>query len=299
MKIPVGRTIEGAFGFVFRNFLSVFGVIWFPYLVATAIIVGATLWLVPDWRTVFDHVGNDPTTIVGPMMRLARIFTVAWPVLLVVGAMVEVGLLRQALGLHKGQTLVYFSLGAPVWRMVGALILVFFISLAIVLATALAAGLIIGLASTFVPSPGRWWIDGIVGAVAVIWAIYAVIRLRFFLPAVVVAEGEIGIGRAWHLAGGNVLRIIAISLVIGISVSIVFGIISALFTPAIPFPMFAQHGDPQMIWRWYSVVLHSVGPVLVAIRLVQIAFMAALGAGAVASAYRSLVPPAAAEGMHS
>lgn len=299
MKIPVGRTIEGAFGFVFRNFLSVFGVIWLPYVAATAIIVGATLWLVPDWRTIFDHVGSDPTAMMGPFMRLARVVTVAWPVLLVVSAMVEVGLLRQALGLHKGQTLVYFSLGAPVWRMVGALVLVFFISLGIVLATALAAGLIVGLASTYVPSPGRWWVDGIVCAAAVIWAIYAVIRVRFFLPAVVVAEGHIGIGRAWHLAGGNVLRIIAISLVIGIAVSIVFGIISALFTPPIPLPMFSPHPDPQMIWRWYAVILHTVGPVLIAVRLVQLAFMAALGAGAAASAYRSLVPPAAAEGMHS
>jgi hypothetical protein len=298
MKIPVGRTIEGAFSFVFRNFLSVIGVIWFPYLVATAIIVGATLWLVPDWRNLFDHVTSDPAAIAVPMLRLARVFSVAWPVLLVAGAMVEVGLLRKALGLHKGPMLIYFSLGAPVWRMVGAYVLLFFIFIAIVVVGCLGAGAVAGLAWSFLPSPGRAWICAIAVAAAIVWVIYAAVRVRFFLPAVVVAEGTIGVGRAWHLAGGNVLRIIAIALVIGIAIGIVFGVISSLVAP-IPFPMFSQHPDPQMIWRWYAGILHTLGPVLIAVRLIETAFLAALGAGAAASAYRSLVPPDAAEGMHS
>jgi hypothetical protein len=298
MKIPVGRTIEGAFSFVFRNFLSVVGIIWFPYLVATAIIAGTTLWLVPDWRTLFDHVGTDPAAIAVPMLRLARIFTVAWPVLFVAAAMVEVGLLRKALGLHKGPMPIYFSLGAPVWRMVGAYVLLFFIFIAIVLVGCLAAGAVAGLAWSFVPSPGRAWICAVAVAAAIVWVIYASVRVRFLLPAVVVAEGHIGVGRAWHLAGGNVLRIIAIVLVIDIAVGIVFGIVSSLIAP-IPFPMFAQHPDPQMIWHWYALMLHTVGPALLAVRLVEVALLAALGAGAAAAAYRSLVPPDAAEGMHS
>jgi len=36
MKIPVGRTLEAAFTFVFKNFLSVLGIVWFPMLVAVA-----------------------------------------------------------------------------------------------------------------------------------------------------------------------------------------------------------------------------------------------------------------------
>ena len=296
MKVPVGRTIEDAFGFVFRNFLSIVGIIWFPYLVATAIIVGATLWLVPDWRTLFDNVASGPAAMAIPMMRLGRIFGIAWPVLLVATAMVETGLLRKALGLHKGPMLIYFSLGAPVWRMVGAFVLLFFLFIAIVLIGCAGAGLVTGLAWYFVPVPGRWFICGIAGAAAIIWVIYAAIRVRFFLPAVVVAEGHIGVGRAWHLAGGNVLRIIAIVLVIDIAVGIVFGIISSLVAP-ISFPMFSGHPDPQLIWRWYAGVLHTVGPVLIAVRLAESALLTAFFVGAAASAYRGLVP--AGEGMHS
>jgi hypothetical protein len=298
MKIPVGRTIEDAFGFVFRNILSVLGIIWFPYLVASAIIVGATLWLLPDWRNIFDNMGTDPTVMAATMIRVGRIFTVAWPVLLVATAMVEVGLLRKALGLHEGPMLIYFSLGAPVWRMVGAFILLFFIFIAIVLAGCLGAGVVIGLAWHFAPTPARWFIDGIAGIAAFVWVVYAAIRVRFFVPVVVVAEGHIGIGRAWHLGGGNVLRIIVISLVIAIAVGIVFGIITTLASPAIPFPMFSDHPDPQAFWRWYSSFLHSVGPIVIIVRVVESALLTAFFVGAAASAYRSVAGPGV-EGMHS
>src|SRR6202044_281849 len=100
-------------------------------------------------------------------------------------------------------------------------------------------------------------------------------RVRFFVPAVVVAEGHIGIGRAWHLAGGNVLRIIVISLVIAIAVGIVFGIITTLVSPAIPFPMFSDHPDPQALWHWYASFLHSVGPIVIIVRVVESALLTA------------------------
>ena len=52
--------------------------------------------------------------------------------------------------------------------------------------------------------------DGLAGIVAVLWYIYAAVRLVFFLPAVVVAEEQIGLGRSWALGRGNFWRIIIV-----------------------------------------------------------------------------------------
>ena len=42
-KIPVEKTVSETYGFLFRNILSIVGIVWFPYLLFGGI-AGALLW---------------------------------------------------------------------------------------------------------------------------------------------------------------------------------------------------------------------------------------------------------------
>src|SRR5947209_3112874 len=116
-KIPVGETISRAYGFTFSNILSVIGIIWFPYAILVALTVGLVVLTVPDLPRMIAQHEFDPAQAI----RVVRIGGVVWLAALIVSAMVTVGLQRKALDLHPGPVYFYFSLGAPVWRMIGAL----------------------------------------------------------------------------------------------------------------------------------------------------------------------------------
>src|SRR5205807_620453 len=66
----------------------------------------------------------------------------------------------------------------------------------------------------------------------VAFAIYVVLRLMFFLPAVVVSENSIGIERAWTYGGHNFWRILIVAIAVVLPVVIVFHLLSwALVSP--------------------------------------------------------------------
>ena len=120
MKIPVGKTLEAAFSFGLKSFFSTLGVVWFPFLVGIALIGGAIVLSVAGLHGVILDPKMDSAGFVHVLAHLSGAFVLAWVVFLVVGAMIQVGLLRKALGLHPGPVFIYFSLGPDVWRMLGA-----------------------------------------------------------------------------------------------------------------------------------------------------------------------------------
>jgi hypothetical protein len=303
MKIPVGETLEAAFGFAFTRFLSVLGTMWFPVLIGVAIVGGAAFATLSGFHAVFVDAKADPMAALHAMVHLSGLISAFWVVFLVIGAMIQVGLLRKALGLHPGPVFVYFSLGAEVWRLVGATLLLWLIFIGMAAAGVVAGLVVFGLSQSFVPAPGRYWIDGIAFFALGCAYLYAFVRISYFVPVVVVAEGHIGIGRAWELAGGNFWRIVAIVLVIVIAVNVVASMLSAIFMPPFATMMtWGIHTDPADLLRHYMTHLTAASPVLVLIYLLQNVLLYGLLAGASANAYRALAPAdptaAAPQGMH-
>jgi hypothetical protein len=290
MKIPVGKTLEAAFTFGFRNFLSILGTVWFPALVAIALIGGIALLAFAGMHGNFPDPKLDPIGFTHAMVHLGGLMGWVWIVFIVIGAMIQVGLLRKALGLHPGPVFIYFSLGADVWRMIGAMFLIFLIMIGLCIAAVVAGFAAYGIAHVATGEPGSYWIASLAGIVLFCIYIYIAVRISYFVPVVVVAENHIGIGRAWSLAAGNFWRIFAIVIVISLAVNIAAGMLQSAFAP--PFMMtFSQPVDPSEFLRNYMHYLSSAGPIIGLVSLLQMVLLYGLLAGAAANAYRAVTSP--------
>ena len=214
-KIPVGETISGAYGFAFAGFLTVLGTVWFPYLLLIAIDAGAVYLIAPDLPAQLMH-GNIDMSFVYSLHRVRGIFTL---VSFVIGSMITVGLQQRALGQVQGPTFFFFSLGAPVWRMLGAYFLAI-VAIVFISVITVAITTVLCIAAVHHIQHFGIAIAVILGIAAFCWIVYACVRLTFFLPAVVVAEQDIGLIRAWELGGGNFWRIIAVAFVVFVPVLI-------------------------------------------------------------------------------
>src|ERR1700722_6731115 len=291
-KIPVGETISGAYGFAFAGFLTVLGTVWFPYLLLLAIDGGAVYLIAPDLPAQIMH-GNIDTSFIYSLHRLRGIFTLAG---FIIAAMVTVGLQQRAQGLVQGPTFFFFSLGASVWRMLGAYILAF---IALIFISAITGGLATVLciaAVHYIPHFGGIAVAVILGTVAFCWVIYACVRLTFFLPAVVVAEQDIGLIRAWELGGGNFWRIIAVIFVVFVPVLVGLSLVwQAVIGPLIPLDLVQQFhqgmSDDQINALSVALAKRIVGelrvafPVFVTLGVIQHIIFLGLGNGAVGKAY--------------
>jgi hypothetical protein len=295
MKIPVGRTIEGAYGFAFSDFLSIIGTAWFPFVAWILFVGGLAALMIPGMANSMEHGVFDPSKIAGGV----GVGALAGLAYLVVISMVNVGIQRKALGLHPGPVFFYFSLGAPVWRMIGAMFLAGLIIAGIFIAAAAVCAIVWAMAGSFLHDAAMWAVRVGVIFVAVCAFLYSALRLTYLLPAVVVAEEHIGIGRAWSLAHGSFWRIFVIILATILPVAIVYGIISNIING--PQTMVVYHPGmtfPQVM-QAYQATSHPYTIAGIVLYLAYVIVVNGLHNGAVASAYQSVAAPAATEGMHS
>jgi len=290
-KLPVGRTIEAAYRFALKQFFAVLAIIWFPYLVVIAIVAALGMAMAPGLLQA-AKADTLPLSAIPGLVGLGLLLVLG---LLVAGAMARVGLMRRALGMQTGWVFIYFSFAAPVWRMLGAMILAMFIVIGIVVAGAAAVGVVWGITHALLSAIVSGIATGIAAVVAVLVYFYSVVRLVFFLPAVVVAEEQIGIGRAWALGGGNFWRIIIVILAIFIPVLILFGAIGAVLGT----PMIAPAAEPATV---HEAIKHAIdqlaaaiNPLTIPFEIAYITVLTGLGSGAVAGAYRAIVSPHAGE----
>jgi hypothetical protein len=295
-KIPLESTIAGSYKFLFGNIISIIGTIWLPVLLFVALL-GAYLWqLIPhDWfcghfpksishedarRYLITHL---PIAIMGGMgLVLAA---------LLVRAMNDVGILRHAVGQKTSTTFIWFSLGARVWMMIG----VIFIGYVVFLLIRLAAFLIfvplnIGLAAVAnVPDVAVGLTNLALGIVVFCAAVYVLLRLMFFLPAVVVAEHKLSPSRAWELGKGNVWRIAVLLLAVIVPAGVIFGIAfyGTLFaTVAVQAIRMHPHGPDQI--RQFLVSLLPLLPVLGGMLFIAVIVFKGLLLGAIGSAYKAV-----------
>lgn len=306
-KIPVGKTLEDAYGFAFRRFFSVLGTVWLPYLVLL-VVFGVFFFaffrnFAPFWLEAakqggtFDQHSMDPDAVrrmMAAISGLFGLFPLLGLLLLLIHSMIAVGLLSLALGRKEGPVLAYFSLGAPVWRMVGALFLAWILIW-------LLAGVLAGICVAVWFAVGSVSAAGLIRALTIIIAvcvfIYAAVRLLFLLPAVVVAEERIGLGRSWECGGGNFWRMVVTAIATFLPAVIVFSILSHAIRSMMLAPLLLQQGHPtpQQVW---DLFMHQGAPyfaVLLILQLIYTVVMSGLGAGMAASAYRSVTGTAAAE----
>jgi hypothetical protein len=305
-KIPLEATIGGAYGFLFSDILSIIGIAWFPLLVFGGL-AGAAIWFgavahpLPEF-----HATRDPQEFMRENMPLilvlVRVFSLVVLCLFVFAIMFLTGVTRKALGLMEGPTFFYFNLGPSFWRMFGAVIIALLLLAVLRIAMHLLALAWLGLAAPALPQGIAVLVD-VLGAVTFFCLfVYVLVRLLFFLPAVVVAENSIGIARAWSLGAGNFWRAFAVWLAVILPAAIALGIVSSivysfLIAGAIagfPVPPFAGETNPNpdevMAWlpklfTFLGHVLKAYWPVIVATQLITGIVIRSLVIGASAKAY--------------
>jgi hypothetical protein len=296
-KIPVEKTISDTYGFLFKNILSIIGIVWFPYFVFGGI-AGALLWYALG-NVPFASLNFEPDHFnIAPLIVLIRLAPAIVFCLILAVLIATVGLTRKALGLMEGPTFIFFTLGAPVWRLFGAIILLELIAAGVAGAFALVAIAWVKLGVPHVPQPVGALVSVIGITAMVCWFIYMLVRLFFFVPAVVVAEEKIGLGRSWQLGGGNFWRIVLVLLMVILPPAIVLGLVQNVVTTILvgPMPLFVgPHTDPKVFFETLRAFFIKIGPAVVVMQLIIAIVTRALYAGAVANAYRGVTAAAPAE----
>lgn len=221
-KIPVFDTVGETYSFSFRHYLKLFAVTWLPMLIATAVSIYMMKTYIPESMAILKQQISSPgTPAVHPMAGWIGLIELVMMLLLV---MMSVGITKEVLGVREGPRFVYFRFGADELRLLaGFVIVVLILFVALVLASVVAA--VVGIAAMHgAAQQNPSAMAGLVGPIMLVLyliALYFVVRFSFFLPAVVVAEKRIGLGRAWELSKGNFWRIFAIGLLIWIPIIVV------------------------------------------------------------------------------
>jgi len=294
-KIPLDSTIFGAYRFLFTNLVSIIGTMWLPVAVLLAIL-GALVWtFVPHAWFCGDFSHADIKQLI---LTLLPLFILC-EFVLVVGiiltkAMIQVGILRHSTGLKTSTTLVYFSLGSRVWRMVVVQLFGGVVAAGLVLAIVLAfvfVHLLLG-AIPNLPSYVVTLCNLALVLAAIAAFVYVMLRMFFFLPAVVVTDNKIGVARAWELGKGNVLRMIVVIIATYLPIHFAAGIVTYL-TVILTVVTEALRQQPDSADKAMAF-LKSLWPVLPAIGIIQlVALIAVTGVilGAMGLSYQAVTAP--------
>ena len=298
-KIPLGSTIAGSYGFLFTNIVSIIGTMWLPVLLFAALIGAFICQIVPhDWFQGHfpEHVNKDDVHryVITHMPIIAAGVPVLALASMLMKAMVNVGILRHAVGEKTSTTFIWFSLGARVWRMV-AMSLLFVIVYAVLEIAALilfgAVNLVLHL-MPFIPHVVRGLMNGLLALAVFLTFIYVIARLFFFLPAVIVAENRISPSRAWELSKGNVWRIVVLVLAVVLPVCVLTGVVvcMTLFATVVPEAIRQHPKGPEQAFEFLRSIL-PVLPVIAGIYLVSIIAVTGLALGAIGRAYKAVTVP--------
>jgi hypothetical protein len=189
----------------------------------------------------------------------------------------------------------YFSLAAPVWRLIGANFLMFLTIVGIAIGLTLVCSLVIAGASAVLSQGLTILIGVLIGIAAYCGFIYIMVRWPFFIAPVVVAEDHIGLRRAWQLGHGNFWRIFAIVIVVYLPVSFAGGILTqiimAIFGGPVDFNNFPDHPTQEQVAQALHQLVTAVLPAVGISMLLQMIALAGVSNGAQALAYRQMTAP--------
>ncbi|HEY1614448.1 MAG TPA: hypothetical protein VGF97_12230 [Rhizomicrobium sp.] len=272
-RIPVGETIRFAYAFAFGQVGAIIGFVWLPLALA------AILQFLPYALGTADSDGTAATVMGSAVFNLSMALGV-W----LLNAMNFVSVTRLALGTRESTISLYFSLGAPEWRMFMSILLCLF-ALVLLLGLYLATGAVLaGMLGSDIAA-------AIYAAIGLVGVAYVALRLVFLVPAVVVVEGKTDLVRAWALAAGNVGRIFLVFLAVVFPILILQTVALGLLVGHglfAPLPM-----DPKQAMAALEArrdLLDQHAPTVIGVALVLSPFNLGLVLGAITRAYRALAP---------
>jgi len=301
MKIPLERTIGDTYKFVFSNILSIFGIAWLPVVIMVAVVGGAVWMLLPDFQgldwSANPDVAHNQVILSGIAFKMLGLILPIELLFYLLFAMVQVGLQRKALGLIEGPVFVYFSLGGAVWRLLGGMIaaVILFVIGGFLIFAAVSCVYWLGEHYTLTAAYGLVEFAATIAAICLFC--YAGVRLFFFIPPAVVAEGGFGIARSWALGAGNFWRIIVIVIACVVGPVIVLSIVGeVIMIPFLgPAMMKIQQAalenrviPPQEMWATLGPALRSIIPVYIGFQILTMPIVFGLSAAVSAFAYRNL-----------
>lgn len=315
-KIPVGETIAQTYRFAFANYLNNLGVTWMPLSLMS---LAAYFFMPPYFHMMTQMVsppaGSDPDTIrqatvqnLQALISLAPYLCIMCVMALLGWASISAMVTREALGGRTGAAFSQFPFGKPMWRLVGAfllLILLWILTYVAVLLVTIVGGVGLTLAAKSIGGTGTI-VTGIIGVVLLLILFCAVIyvwaRGTFFVVPATISEGHISIKSGWRLARGNFWRIFVVSFAIWLPLILldlvfiyaVFGQeYFSLFNPLLPPEQkmaINQHIMNEMVslFTQYGYVYFPIG-------LLVNVFILGLFCGLSAVAYRALKEGEAAQ----
>jgi len=290
-KIPVGATIAHAYRFAFGDYRDLLKLTW-PLM---AVMVLSNVWLGSRMAALPQGLpthGFPAMTMFGPLLILLYV------AIMLVTVMWITGIYQYALGRPETrQRTVYFSLAKPMWRLIGASLLMILSLLGILLAYVIAISIILycfrlGLGAAHISDNALKGITifdvSLAFLVGYCGLIFCAFRFGFLLFVVTLEDDRIGLFKSWTLSHGNFWRM----FVIGLAIFVPFMILEILafywlglfphFHPGItPAEIQASQGAAfaRMLRYWYIIY-----PVGVLVTLLLYALMAA----AQVFAYRAL-----------
>lgn len=296
IKFPVIKTIAHAYRFVFQNFFALISVMWLSwalmlaltFLSRSAIAILFQLSVTHDFSQLQGHWGQLILTYLA----------------IIVLVFVQIaGLTRLSLGLPMPSRYYYFSLGKPVWRLIGAALLSALAIAALVIAYAMIIFVLGVIARVILNAHPSNLGSAIVSLLAVASLligycgfIFVTARFFFLLAPVAVAEEKINIVRVWLLTNGNFWRIILVTL----SILVPFMAIEVLGVISIagPMPLAPRGNSPEQIlafqqaeqaWQIsYSSKLQKYWYLVYPVAALMSVFLYGLGCAAQSFAYRQL-----------
>ncbi|HEY2068314.1 MAG TPA: hypothetical protein VGG48_02070 [Rhizomicrobium sp.] len=207
-KIPVGETLRGAYEFTFANYLRLIGVSW----VSSALLFALMLWQVMPYTAAMAAAPGDAG---------AALFAVSHLLLFEAGSfflltVLALGYAKVALDRPVRWPFFYLGFDGDFWWLLLNFFFVLLILMAALFVISLVMAAVLGvfagsmLANQAQAAPAMQGYAII--AATVIYAVMAFVFVRFaiFLPAIVVVEKGLGIGRNWALSSGNFFRLLVV-----------------------------------------------------------------------------------------
>ncbi len=286
MAISVRHSVAQAYGLLFGQPLTIIGLSWLP---ATAYAIAAG-YLIQR----MDAAAMAAPALNGLLGGYALLYFATLLVATALfGALIAVPLSRQAFGLREERVAAHLVVGIRELRMFLALLRYYVVVVGALVVLAVAAGITIsqgvrsaaayGAAAGLYGIPLETWLNSAAGAAAVILFSILAVRYGFLLSALAAAEDEVRLGRAAALSRENFWTIMAIMLIVGAPVTVVF--IAA-----------------EMTFGGFGAAGPGLAPanamIFAGILAAGLVILHALSAGASAGAYSEMAEAAAQESGH-
>ena len=289
-KIPVGKTIAYAYGFLFHHIGTVVGLTLIP-----ALLYAAADYVNHSYAAAYQaQVQAGDAQAIGLYLLLSLLTLL---VILFSSSVAAVAVTEEALGLRGAKPFVSFRVGRAEWRMflanlryfLGAIVL---IGLAILVSV--IAFLLAGVSLQPGAAPPKLSIAvvlaTVLSAAVFAYAFVSLLRMTFLLPPSVVAEEKGGLKRSHELTKGNFWRIFAIVLALSLPIMMLavageLAILRAFVGP----DLFNQDTIDNLPARIDEALKNRLLPWEVFVSILFI-FIFGLLYSASAFAYRALVP---------